>query len=262
MSPLNPNWELPEIQTDRFGDKSSRYAVLIPVLNEGLRIKNQLIRMQSQMKQLDTWIVDGGSQDGATDTEKLATTGLKGVVRLKTQKGLSSQMRAGLGFLLGEGYVGIILIDGNNKDDPAAIPLFAEKLAEGLDHIQGSRFIPGGVAIRTPWMRLLGIKILHAPLISIASGFRYTDTTNGFRAYSEKLLRDERVSPFRNIFQTYELHYYLAIQAAKIGFKVAEIPVTREYPAGEKAPTKIRGFMGNLKVLRILFASVAGKYNP
>ncbi len=106
------------------------------------------------------------------------------------------------------------------------------------------------------------MKLVHAPLISLAARHRYTDTTNGFRAYSRRLLTDPRVSPLREVFLGYELHYYLAIRAARLGFKVIETPVTRSYPAGETAPTKIRGLRGNIAVLRTLANVVRGAYDP
>jgi hypothetical protein len=153
-------------------------------------------------------------------------------------------------------------MDGNNKDDPAALGRFVAALEAGVDHVQGSRFVPGGRAVRTPLGRWLGIRLLHAPLIRAASGFPYTDTTNGFRAYSRALLLDPRVLPFRACFDGYELHYYLAIRAARLGFRVAEVPVTRAYPAGVKTPTKIHGLRGNWLVLRTLLAACLHRYDP
>jgi hypothetical protein len=175
---------------------------------------------------------------------------------------LSAQMRMGLAWALHEGYDGTILIDGNDKDDPAAIPAFAGALDDGFDHVQGSRFVPGGRAIRTPLARLVGVRLLHAPAISVAAGFRYTDTTNGFRAYSRGFLLDPRVAPFRDVFVAYELHYYLAIRAARLGFRVTELPVTRAYPAGEKAPTKISPLRGNLRVLATLARACLHRFDP
>jgi len=104
--------------------------------------------------------------------------------------------------------------------------------------------------------------LLHAPAISLAAGRRYTDTTNGFRAYSRRLLTDPRVQPLRDVFSGYELHYYLAIRAARLGFRVIETPVTRRYPATGKTPTKISPWRGNLLVLRTLAAAVLGRFNP
>ncbi|MCI0508405.1 MAG: glycosyltransferase family 2 protein, partial [Gammaproteobacteria bacterium] len=97
--------------------------------------------------------------------------------------------------------------------------------------------------------------------IRIASGFKYTDTTNGFRAYSHRLLKDRRIAVFRDIFNGYELHYYLAIQAAKLGFNCIELPVKRNYPAHGKTPTKISPVKGNLQVIGKLLSAVLGKYD-
>jgi dolichol-phosphate mannosyltransferase len=105
------------------------------------------------------------------------------------------------------------------------------------------------------------VKLLHAPLISIASKFRYTDTTNGFRGYSSKFIDSPRINIFREIFKFYELHYYLAIQAGVNNFNVIETPVIREYPFSGKVPTKIKGIRGNLLILKTLFLCVFGFYN-
>ena len=139
---------------------------------------------------------------------------------------------------------------------------FVRLLDEGGDHIQGSRFIAGGHHANTPVSRLLAVRLLHAPLMSVAAGFRYTDTTNGFRAYSRRFLLDPRVQPFRDVFVGYELHYYLAIRAAKLGFCVREIPVSRVYPPHGPVPTKISPLRGNYLVLRTLVRALRGVYDP
>ncbi len=182
---------------------------------------------------------------------------------VKTGRGkLSAQMRMAFAYSTIRGYQGVIAIDGNNKDDTRAVNLFARALEEGFDHIQGSRFIPGGQGIHTPWMRHWAIRLIHAPLISLAAGTRYTDTTNGFRGYSAKFLLDRNVNPFREVFSTYELHYYLAIRAPRLGYRVTEVPVTRRYPSQGKIPTKISPLQGNLLILKILLLAIMGRYNP
>jgi dolichol-phosphate mannosyltransferase len=98
--------------------------------------------------------------------------------------------------------------------------------------------------------------MLHAPLIGMASGFRYTDTTNGFRAYSRRFLEGPRVRVFRDEFSGYDLHYYLAIEAAQGGFRVCETPVTRVYPRTGKTPTAISPVKGNLSLVKVLARTV------
>jgi dolichol-phosphate mannosyltransferase len=70
------------------------------------------------------------------------------------------------------------------------------------------------------------------------------------------------VQPLRDIFSGYELHYYLAIRAARLGFRVTETPVTRRYPAQGKTPTKISPVKGNLLILRTLISAALGRFNP
>lgn len=259
---LPTEWEVPEFDVVFERPKAHRWAVCIFVLNEGEKIRKQLGAMAGLASQVDILIADGGSTDGAFDPPILESTGVSALLRKTGPGRLSAQMRMGLAWAMQRGYDGVVTIDGNGKDGVEAIPNFVRSLEAGCDHLQGSRFIKGGRHAHTPWMRLLGVRLLHAPLISLSSGFHYTDTTNGFRAYSRKFLLDQRVLPFRDVFSGYELHYYLAIRAAQLGFKVAEFPVSRCYPAEGKVPTKIRGWRGNLMVLQTLFRAVAHRYDP
>jgi len=256
------NWKLPTFDIVELAPKRQKYAICVFVLNEGDRFLQQIQKMNSVASECDILIADGGSNDGSTEPGFLEKNH---VVTLLTKTGagkLSAQMRMAFAYALNNGYDGIITVDGNNKDDTSAVPLFISALDSGFDHIQGSRFIHGGRAINTPPLRWLAVRLIHAPIISHASGFSYTDTTNGFRAYSSKFLQDKRVLPFRDIFSAYELHYYLAVRAARLGYRVTEVPVIRRYPARGKIPTKISPVKGNLLILKTLLNVLAGKYNP
>lgn len=254
--------ELPKFDCFEFSDKQEEYCICVFIINEGERFLTQLSNMHQYSQSIDIVIADGGSTDGSTDHSTLKNYGVNTLL-VKTDNGkLGSQMRMAFAWALKRGYEGVIVIDGNNKDSINDIPNFIEKLNEGYDHIQGSRFIPGGHHENTPLSRLLGVKFFHAPIVSLASGIRYSDTTNGFRAYSKKLLSDPKLAVFRNIFTGYELHYYLAIKAAKLGFKCIEIPVSRKYPKSGKTPTKISPIRGNLTVILKLLSVAMGRYDP
>jgi glycosyltransferase involved in cell wall biosynthesis len=257
-----PPREVPAFRAEVLAPRRTRYCVVVPVINEGERLRRQLARMAPYRALADVVIADGGSTDGSVARERVEPFGVRAVL-VKTGPGkLSAQMRMAMAWALDEGYDGAVFIDGNDKDDPDAIPRFLAALERGFDHVQGSRFVPGGRAENTPPSRLLGIKLVHAPLVSLSARFRYTDTTNGFRAYSRRLLEDPRVAPFRDLFARYELHYYLAIRAARLGFAVCEVPVTRAYPRGERAPTKISPLRGNLLILRTLLAACLHRFDP
>jgi glycosyltransferase involved in cell wall biosynthesis len=242
--------------------RATAYALCVPVLNEGERIRSQLEKMRELEGEIDVIIADGGSSDGALAEERLRAAGVRALLTKTGPGRLGAQIRMAFDYCLDEGYQGVALIDGNDKDEPVEVRRFMAKLDQGWDFIQGSRFVPGGRAIRNPAARLWGIRLLHAPLLSLASGVRYTDTTNGFRAYSRRLLEDPRVAVFRDQLAGYELHYYLARRAARLGLRVCEVPVTRSYPADGAVPTKIHGFRGNLKVLGALADVCRGRYDP
>lgn len=254
-------WDVPECQVDVLAPRRSRFCVVVFVINEGSRIRKQLLEMQRFTAEVDIVIADGGSTDGSLDLAYLEVVGVRALLTKRGPGKLSAQMRMALAWSLREGYEGVVVVDGNGKDDVSAIPEFLRHLDAGYDHIQGSRFIPGGRAINTPISRLIGLRLLHAPLISLASGTKQTDTTNGFRAYSARLISDPQVAVFRDVFVTYELHYHLALEGGRSSsFRTIEIPVTRTYPAGEKTPTKISPIRGNLHVLDVLFRAVLGRY--
>lgn len=256
-------WSVPAMEVPLWTGKQHPFCVIIPVINEGERIRRLLQRMATHRITdiADIIIVDGGSTDGSLVLEALRQYAVRGLL-VKTGPGkLSAQLRCAYAFALEQGYQGIVTIDGNNKDDPEAIPRFIEALEQGFDFVQASRFLPGGRGVNTPLLRQLAVRYIHAPLLSLASGFKWTDTTQGFRAYSRRLLLDERLAPFRDVFNTYELLAYISYRAPRLGYRCIELPTVREYPP-DQVPTKIGGFAGNLKLLSILFAACLSKYNP
>jgi dolichol-phosphate mannosyltransferase len=255
------SWQVPSRDVHEFFPRRTRFGICIPVLDEDGRFRRQLEKMRGQMALADVIVADGGSTDGSTAPAALRESGVRALL-VKTGPGrLGAQIRMGLAWALEQRYEGIVLVDGNDKDDTGALPLFLDELSRGADFVQGSRYLPGGEGVNTPILREAGVRLLHAPAISLAARFRYTDTTNGFRAYSARFLRDERVAPFRDVFRGYELHYYLSIRAARLGFKVVEVPVRREYPPGAM-PSKIRGWRGGAQVLQALAAACLGRFDP
>lgn len=259
---IPPDWQIPAYETIFWQKKQQPYCVVIPVINEGQRIHDLLTKMTAlNIHHLaDIIIVDGGSTDDSLEIDFLKQQNVQGLL-LKTGPGkLSAQLRCAYAFALAQDYAGIVTIDGNNKDEPDAIPQFIEALKNGVDFVQASRFIAGGVAENTPKLRDFAIRFIHAPMLRLFSGFHWTDTTQGFRAYSSKMLLDSQLAPFRDIFVTYELLAYLSYRAPQLGYQCVELPTSRRYPKDE-VPTKISSFKGNLLVLIILFKACLGFYN-
>lgn len=255
---------VPDFKGEHLKTENLEYCVLIPVINEGSRIHHELERARAAniSAVADIIICDGGSTDGSLEFEFLESVDVHSLL-IKTGAGKQgAQLRMGIWWALENGYKGIITIDGNDKDSIEDVPCFIQKLEEGYDFVQGSRFISGGQAINTPLIRYLSVRLLHAPIISLTAHHWFTDTTNAYRGYSRRYLEDKRVQPLRDIFVTYELLAYLSVRATQLEMKVCEIPVKRAYPAKEKTPTKISPLKGNSLLLKILFSNLLGKYVP
>ena len=247
-----------------FISRCSDYCLLIPVINEGNRIIEELKRSKiaGVCKLVDIIICDGDSSDGSMETQRLKNLGVNTLLVKHDIGKQGSQIRMGISFALERGYRGIITIDGNNKDSIESVPMLVGALKCGYGLVQGSRFANGGIAVNTPISRMFAVRFIHAPIISLSSGFHYTDTTNAFRGYSAEFLCDPRVAPLRDEFKGYELLAYLSIRAPQLGYKVCEVPVARVYPKTGKTPTKISPIKGNTELLRALFRAARGSFNP
>lgn len=255
---------VPKFESSEYMEKCKDYVLLIPIINEGNRIINELETAKAHKiaSYADIVICDGGSTDGCTEETRLQSLDVNTLLVKRDSGKQGAQLRMGIWWALERGYKGIITIDGNNKDSIEDVPSFIQKLEEGYDLIQGSRFIKGGKAINTPFIRTISVRLIHAPIISLTARQRFTDTTNAYRAYSTRYLTDDRVKPLRDIFMTYELLAYLSVRATQIGMKACEIPVIRAYPKTGKTPTKISFFKGNSELIKILFKNARGAYNP
>ena len=261
-SPLTSPWEVPAHRALSLAPRSSRYCLMIPVLNEDRRIGRQLARMKSTVQGVDILLSDGGSTDGSLDDHAaLADANVKAILVDESDGRYSAGARIGFAHALYLGYEGVITIDGNDKDGEEAVSDFVAALDEGVDFVQGSRFLPGGFHRNTPWARELGIRFIASPVVSHAAGERYTDVTNGFKAYSRKLLLHPGMQIFRDVFNRYELIFYVGARAPRLGLRTREVPVRREYPDGGEVPTKV-SFAGNFEHLKVFYEVWRGRYDP
>lgn len=129
------SWQVPAFSVQAFLPKRSRILVCVPVIDEGARILRQLERMRPISARYDVIVADGWSTDGSLAEELVRPLGVRGVPTKTGPGRLSAQMRMALAWGLEQGYEGFVFIDGNDKDDPAAIPSFVGALEAGWDHI-------------------------------------------------------------------------------------------------------------------------------
>lgn len=244
--------KIPKYEKHIFFEKKTKYALIIPIFNEGERFFLQINQMKeaNTFNICDVFICDGSDEDKLLSPNIAKDFGCRKLIINKCElNGQTIKLKQGFYEAMKDGYEGIIMVDGNNKDSVTkSVPLFIEKLKEGYDVIQATRFTLGGKHQNTPLLRIFGIRLIASPIISLTSGFHYDDVLNGFKAFSRNIILDKRIDLFREEFIDYEYAFYLLVHVKKLGYKVCQVPTTRVYPENQ-VPSKIKGISRNFTLL-------------
>ncbi|MGH2708655.1 MAG: hypothetical protein ACRDJK_10215, partial [Actinomycetota bacterium] len=93
---------------------------------------------------------------------------------------------------------------------------------------------------------------LHPVLFSLVARKKVTESTNGFRAISARILSDPRIDLWQDWLDRYELEPYLYLRAIQLGYGTTEVPVTKIYPPRSLGQTKMKPITGWWSMLRPL----------
>ncbi len=225
--------------------------------NEHLKLRSVIERfLKSRIHdKVDYLIVDDGSFDGTS--QMIAEYKTRGVQTIKHAKrsGVGAAIRTAIQHAHRGGYDIIVIMAGNDKDNPDEIPyLLGPIIHDGCDLVQGSRYL-GKVdsSGHMPLYRKLATR-LHPWVFSLLSGRRLTDTTNGFRAIRLSMFDDKRINLDQAWLNTYELEPYILWKAITLGYKCKEVFVTKIYPSKQLGGyTKMIPWVSWWSILRPLF---------
>src|SRR5882762_5808845 len=111
--------------------KMNHRVLVVPVaFNEKIKLRNVIERfLKSQMpSQADYLIVDDGSDDGTT--EMISSYKDRGVMSVKHAKrsGVGAAIRTGIEYAIAHSYEIIVIMAGNDKDNPQEIPQLLEPI--------------------------------------------------------------------------------------------------------------------------------------
>ncbi len=254
---------IPPYREEIFKPKKTKYCLLIPTFNEIKHFPSQIKHMQEWgvFDLVDVISCDAGSTDGSADPEMLRSNGFTALLTREGPGRYSTDLRMGYGWAIKQGYDGFITVDATDRDDMSGLGEFIKKLDDGYDYIQGSRFVKGGRAVRTPFIRLFAIRMISDPILSISARHVLSDTTNGYRAYSKRFLLGKDVVAFRDNFYLHELIYYLPVIACKKKYRVAFVPVGRIYQEDNDFSTHANN-ASNKAYIRGVLNVLLGKYDP
>src|SRR5712671_1080068 len=196
-------------------DSLMHYSVVVPFYNEQENIPPLYMKltevMDSSGEPYELVFVDDGSKD---DTFKVLSEIYEhdrrvNLVRLRRNFGQTAGLKAGFDFARGEV---IISMDGDLQHDPAEIPAFIAKMAEGYDIVSGWR-----LQRRDAWLtRRLPSRAANW-LMARLCGLDLHDFGTTFKAYRREIIKD---------LQLYgELHRFIPALASWSGASIAEIPI-------------------------------------
>jgi dolichol-phosphate mannosyltransferase len=226
-----------------------RVIAMAPVLDEEQKIGEVVRRVPRDVVD-HVLVIDDGSTDSSP---RVAAEAGAEVLPMGRVAGVGAALRAGYSLALERGFDVAVVMAGNNKDSPEEIPLLLDPIAEDrADFVQGSRFLKANAHFGDmPLYRRIATRV-HPLLFSLVAGQRVTESTNGFRAVHRRVLDDERIDLDQDWLDEYELEPYLYLRAARLGYRIAEVPVSKVYPPRSLGQTKMKPVSGWWSILRPL----------
>lgn len=160
------------------------------------------------------------------------------VVQFRRNFGQTAAIQAGFDHSRGST---VVLMDGDQQNDPRDIPRMLERMGEGFDVVSGWRRNRQDRAIS----RKLPSKIANA-LISRLTGTRLHDYGCTLKAYDSEVVRHLRLYG--------ELHRFIPALAALAGARVTELPVNH------RARTRGQSKYGISRTLRVILDLITVKF--
>lgn len=226
--------------------------VILPVLNEEGKIGNTVTKVANNVPVgvVDQILVVNDGSDDNTLIEAEAA-GAK-VVSHKVNQGVGAGIRTGIRYAQDNGFDIIVVMAGDDQDLPSEMTRVLQPIIDGkADFVQGSRRFNELQVVNISMFRRITTK-LFSLIFSIFTGYPCTDGTNGYRAFTTKFSRDNRMNLDQQWLNKYELEPYLLYHAARLKeYTLKEVQVTKVYHEG-KSYSKMIPFISWWSILRPL----------
>lgn len=194
-----------------------RVVVVLPAHNEAPNVGAVLAQMPEKVDghHVVSLVVDDASEDGTADVARGAGAL---VARLPIRRGGGQAVRVGYELALKLDADVVASLDADGQHDPGELKLLVEPiLRDEFDMVQGSRVL--GRYEKESHIRHLGVLVLSR-LVSLMTGTRVTDVSNGYRAIRTETLR--RLILQQDQFWTSEI----IIEALRQRARIKEVPIS------------------------------------
>ena len=232
--------------------------VIIPTYNE----KENITRMLDTVMALEpkrgepfhVLVVDDGSPDGTADLVREAAARNEGRIHLLERSGklgLGTAYIAGFKWGLKAGYAYLFEMDADFSHNPNDLERLREACLDGAGVAVGSRYCKGGGVSNWPWHRV-AMSYGASLYVNLVLGLSVKDPTAGFKCYRAETLRTIRLDHIHFIGYAFQIE--MKYNARKLGFPIAEVPITfvdRELGTSKMSLNIFReAFLGVLQMRR------------
>ena len=211
-----------------------RVAALIPAYQAAAHLGEVLLRLRALDPTPDILVVNDGSRDA---TAEVAGQFGAQVLSFAGNRGKGHALVAGFRALAD--WDAVVTLDADGQHPPECLPAFVAAAEAGADLVLGTRARTAAM----PAARRFANRLSSAWATWLA-GQRISDSQCGYRLYSSPVLARTPVTPGR-----YELETEIAVRAACLGFRVAEVEIPTVY--GE-AGSHIRMFRDVPRIVGVM----------
>ncbi|MCE9626531.1 MAG: glycosyltransferase family 2 protein [Candidatus Eisenbacteria bacterium] len=193
---------------------SLNVAALVPAYQAAAHLGEVLMGLAALPGKPHVLVVDDGSRDA---TSEVARQHGVAVHSFAANRGKGAALIAG--FELLRDFDAVVTLDADGQHPPACFPAFVAAAEAGADLVLGEREITPNM----PPARRFANRF-SSGWCSMIAGQPIRDSQCGYRLYRRDVLRRTPVTPSR-----YEVETEMAVRAARLGFKVAHVPIPTVY---------------------------------
>lgn len=229
--------------------------IIIPAFNESARIGEVVCRVREIVPDFDVLVVNDGSSDNSSQVARDAGAT---VVSHPFNLGYGVAIQTGYKYALARQYDYAVQMDGDGQHDPASIPILLEPVLSGeTDFALGSRFL-GAESYEPSLARRLGMTFFRS-LISMLIRTRITDSTSGYQAFNQRVLKFFSTEVFPCDYPDADM--LLTLYRADL--RIKEVPVGMHASAtGKSMHTGFKPLYYIFKMLLSIFVTLLRKKEP
>lgn len=226
--------------------------VIIPTYNENENISNILDVIFGLDQNYHVLVVDDNSPDGTADIVRKLQQIYPGQLFLEVRQGkqgLGTAYIHGFKWAIEHGYQYIFEMDADFSHNPTDLERLYQCCKTKADVVVGSRYVKGGKTVNWTWDRNVLSKG-GALYTRILTWMPVKDPTAGFVCYKKEVLESINFDEIN--FVGYAFQIEMKFAAWKLGFKIAEVPITfvdRKFGTSKMNKNIVKeGILGVIKI--------------